>query len=279
VVSTTRRHTSQRLTLAILILLSVTAITLDYRGDASRAIKSVRNGARDAVSPIQRVMSDVLHPIGDLFSGAVNYGSALKENEQLRGELGALRRQALQNQTAEHQLQEILNEQNLPYVQNIPQLLAEIVSGPASNFQDTFEIDRGTSSGIGVGMPVVAGPGLVGTVVSAGSNTSVVQAITDPGSKFGVSFGMPTSVAVAVGHGTGFPLYLANVTATTRVHDGEVVYSSGLAGAALPSGIPVGTVSSWQANGGTLTKTVTVRPFADLSGLNFVTVLQWFPAP
>jgi len=278
-VSTTRRNTSQRLTLAILILLSVTAITLDYRGEASRAIRSIRNGARDAVSPIQRVLADALHPIGDLFSGAVNYGDAVRENEQLRGELGALRREALENETAEHQLQEILNEQNLPYVQNIPQLLAEVISGPSSNFQDTFEIDRGTSSGVGVAMPVVAGPGLVGTVISAGSGTSVVQAITDPGSSFGVSFGTPTSVAVAYGRGTGYPLYLANVTADVQVSVGEAVYSSGIAGAALPAGIPVGTVSSWHYSGGALTKTVFVTPVADLSGLNYVTVLQWFPAP
>ncbi|MGA8680832.1 MAG: rod shape-determining protein MreC [Acidimicrobiales bacterium] len=277
--STTLLNTSQRLTLAILILLSVTAITLDYRGEASRAIKSVRNGARDAISPVQRVLADVLHPIGDLFSGAVNYGSAVKANEQLRNELGALRRQALENETAERQLQEILTEQNLPYVQNIPQLLAEVISGSSSNFQETFEIDRGTSSGVGVGMPVVAGPGLVGIVVSAGSSTSVVQAITDPDSSFGVSFGTPTSVAVANGHGAGYPLYLANVTADMRVHDGEVVYSSGVTGASLPAGIPVGTVESWQQQGGALTKTVQVRPFADLSGLNYVTVLQWFPAP
>ena len=47
----------------------------------------------------------------------------------------------------------------------------------------------------------------------------------------------------------------------------------------MPAGIPVGTVESWQQQGGALTKTVQVRPFADLSGLNYVTVLQWFPAP
>lgn len=277
--STTRRNTSQRLTLIILVLLSVTAITLDYRGQASHAIKDVRNAARDAVSPVQRLLADALHPIGDLFSGAVNYGSAIRENEQLRSELGVLRRQALENEGAEHQLQELLNELNLPYVQNIPQLQAEVVSGPSSNFQETFEIDRGTSSGVGVGMPVVAGKGLLGTVISAGSSTAVVRALTDPGSTWGVSFGTPPAIAVADGRGAGYALSIPAVPASTPVHVGEPVFSSGIAGAALPAGLPVGTVSSVHYVGGNLTKSVLVQPLANFTSFSDVTVLLWFPAP
>jgi len=278
-VSTTRRNTSQRLTLIILILASISAITLDYKGEASRGITSVRHAALDVLSPIQRILSDALHPVGDFFSGAVNYGSAVKENEQLRSQLGVLRREALQNATAEQQLQEVLNAEHLPYVQNLSTLVAAVISGPTSNFEDTFEIDRGTSSGIGDGMPVVAGAGLVGTVVSAGSSTSVVQAITDPGSSFGVRFGTPGWVAVAQGRGAGYPLALSGVTATMTPRDGQIVYTSGITGASLPAGIPVGKVSSVHYSGGALTKTVQVVPVADLQGLSYVTVLQWFPAP
>jgi rod shape-determining protein MreC len=279
VVSTTRRNTSQRLTLVILILLSVTVITLDYRGEASRAIRSVRNAARDAVSPVQRVLADALHPVGDLFSGAVNYGAAVNENDRLRSELGVLRREALQNESAEHQLQALEGQLHLPYVQNITQLPAEVISGSSSNFQVTFEIDRGTSSGVGVGMPVVAGAGLVGTVKSAGSSTAVVETITDPGSTWGVSFGNPAAVAVASGRGVGYPLSLSGVTAGVHVKVGELVLSSGIAGAALPAGLPIGTVSYVHYTGNSLTKTVLVKPVASLSNLSVVTVLQWFPAP
>lgn len=276
--STTRRNTSQRLTLVILVLASITAITLDYRGEASHAIGSVRNAARDVVSPIQRVLADALHPVGNFFSGAVNYGTAIQENEQLRRQLGTLRRQALQNQDAEHQLQELLNAQHLPYVQNLSEVLAEVVSGPSSNFEDTFQIDRGTSSGVGVGMPVVAGAGLVGTVIAAGSSTAVVQTITDPRSSFGVRFGTARAVAVASGQGSDAALSLSGVTAGTSIKHGELVYSSGLAGAALPAGLPVGTVSVVHT-AGSLTKTVLVAPVASLSDLSYVTVLQWLPAP
>lgn len=278
--STTRRNTSQRLTLVILVLASITLVTLDYRGEANKSITSVRNAARDVVSPIQRVLSDAVRPIGDFFSGAVNYQSAVRENEQLRSQLGQLRREALQNQAAEHQLQAILNEQHLPYVQNLPTLLAQVIAGSPSNFEDTFEIDRGTSSGVGVGMPVVAGAGLVGTVVSAGTSTSVVEAITDPGVVIGVRPDTPGALPVeAEGRGTGYPLELSGVTADMSFSKGEAVYTSGVLGDSLPAGIPVGTVSVVHPADGSLTKTIQITPVANLQGVDEVTVLQWFPAP
>jgi cell shape-determining protein MreC len=60
----------------MLVLASATIITLDYKGDAHQTITSVRNAARDVVSPAQRLIADILHPVGDLFSGSVNYGDA-----------------------------------------------------------------------------------------------------------------------------------------------------------------------------------------------------------
>lgn len=274
-----QRNTSQRLTLLILVLASITAITLDYRGQSTHAFDSVRNGARDVLSPVQRLLSDALRPVGDFFSGAVNYGGAVSENAHLESELGALKRQALENASAEQQLQEILSEQHLPYVENIPGVLATVITGATSNFELTLEINRGTSSGVGQGMPVVAGAGLVGTVASAGSSTAVVQVITDPRSSFSVRLGNAGAVAVATGQGGSSPLSLSGVTADMSPRVGETVYTSGTSGAALPGGIPVGTVASVHYVAGSLTKSVLVDPFAQLQSLGYVSVLQWFPAP
>ncbi|HET9091007.1 MAG TPA: rod shape-determining protein MreC [Acidimicrobiales bacterium] len=276
--ATARRNTSQRLTLVILILASITAITLDYRGPASQALTSVRNGARDAVAPVQRVLSDVFRPVGDFFAGAVNYGAVQADNTELRSELGNLRRLALENQNAEQQLQQLLTVLKLPFLQNSTDVVADVISGPSSNFELTFEIDRGTADGVGSGMPVVAGAGLVGTVVSSGRSTSVVRLITDPRSRVGVRLPDGT-IAVADGQGLGNPLTLSEVPASASVpHKGQLVVTSGLQGAAFPAGIPVGTVSSVKDRGGSLTQQITMKPVAQLAGLQYVAVVQWLPA-
>jgi rod shape-determining protein MreC len=274
-VATTRRNTSQRLTLVILLLASITVVTLDYRGDARHVISSVRNAAADVLSPLQRGAAAALHPIGNLFAGLVNYGSVLSDNERLQTEVDQLRQRLIQSQFDEQELTQILSQQHLPFVAGIPQVLAEVISSAPSNFDADIEIDRGTKQGVGPGMPVVSGAGLVGQVVSAGSDTALVRLITDPASQVGVRFGTAT-IAVAHGQGEDEPLGLEDVT-THVPRTGAHVVTSGLEGAAFPGDIPVGTVSFVQHAGGTLTSRVQVVPIVNLADLQYVTVLQWFP--
>jgi rod shape-determining protein MreC len=125
-------------------------------------------------------------------------------------------------------------------------------------------------------MPVVSGAGLVGSVISAGQHTAIVQVLTDPRSEVGVRFGTG-DVAVAVGQGGGSPLQLQDVSETSLASRGAAVVTSGLDLAAYPAGIPVGTVSSVRHTGGSLTSQVLVTPFVNLLVLQYVAVLQWFP--
>ena len=272
--ASSRRNTSQRLTLVILLLASITVITLAYKGEARRAVTSVRNGAGDVFSPIQRGIAAVLHPVGNLFAGMADYGGALSENQRLQLEVGQLRRQLMEAQQAQAKLDQLQADQNLPFLDGIPEVLAQVISSPSSNFDLTIELDRGTSNGVGVGMPVVSGAGLVGSVIAAGQDTSVVQLITDQRSDVGVRFGTG-NVAVAQGQGEGDPLQLEDLSETSATSPGALVVTSGLDVAAYPAGIPVGTVSSVRHPGGSLTSEVLVTPLVNVSALQYVAVLQW----
>ena len=274
--ATSRRNTSQRLTLVILLLASITIVTLDYRGNAKNVLGSVRSGAASLVSPVQRVVADVLHPVGNIFAGSTNYGRVLNDNQRLLAEVGRLRLQLLEESAAGQQLQQVLSDEHLPFAAGIPEVLGEVIAGAASNFDLTVEIDRGTANGVGPGMPVVSGAGLIGTVISASSGTAIVQLIDDPRSQIGVLVG-PKSVAVAAGQGAGTPLAIRYVSAADSPRAGESVTTSGLEGAAFPAGIPIGTVAGVHESGGSLSATVTMKPLADLTTIQYVTVLQWLP--
>jgi rod shape-determining protein MreC len=269
-----RRNTSQRLTLVILLLASVTVITIAYRGEAKNVVNSLRNGAGDTFAPVQRVIAAVLHPIGNLFAGVVDYGGALSDNQRLQLEVNQLRRQLIESQQAQAQLNQLRADQNLPFAAGIPQVLGQVISSPSSNFDLTIEINRGTSNGVGAGMPVVSGAGLIGSVISAGRTTAVVELLTNPGSDVGVRFGVG-NVAVAQGQGQGNPLQLKDVSEASRTRPGAQVVTSGLDTAAYPSGIPVGTVASVRHASGSLTTQVLVTPIVNFSVLQYVAVLQW----
>lgn len=268
------RRTSQRVTLVMLLLASATVITLDYRGDARHTIASVRNVARDAVSPAQRVVADILHPIGNFFSGAVNYSAAQAQVQQLQQEIANLKQEQEQQAIFEQQYQQLLGLEHISFAENIPTVTGRIIEGSSSNFSEEIEIDKGSSSGVGPNMPVVAAAGLAGIVVSVSSSTAMVQLITDPQSSIGIRLAK-NELAIANGAGAGADLAVAlqsGQPATT----GNIVYTSGLLPAAYPADIPVGTVSSVQTTPG-YTTSVTVRPYVNFNDLQYVAVMQWVP--
>ncbi len=268
------RRTSQRLTLVMLVLASITVLTLDYHGQASHAITHVRNAFRDVISPIQRGVAVALHPVGDVFSGTIHYGSLETQNQQLREELGQIRRKLATDAYASAEAERVLALTHLTFVAGIPLITSEVIGNSTSNFQSTVELDSGTSSGVGPGMPVVSGAGLIGSVVSASSSTATVLMVADPGSSVPVSIGV-TGLYRAVGAGYGRPLTLNYIAGTTVVHRGELVYTSGLGGGAVPAGIPVGIVRSLRVSPEGLPTTVTVTPLVNLNDVQFVDVLEW----
>jgi cell shape-determining protein MreC len=101
-----------------------------------------------------------------------------------------------------------------------------------------------------------------------------VLLVTDPSSSIPVTVGT-TGLYRAVGAGYGRPLTLDYVAGSTAVHRGELVYSSGLGGGAIPAGIPVGIVGSVRVSAEGLMTTVSATPKVDLNDLQFVDVLEW----
>jgi rod shape-determining protein MreC len=275
------RHSNQRITLVMLLLVSVTVLTLDYHGEANRAIGHVRNGFAQVVSPFQRAAQAVLHPFGDVVSSAFHYGSLQTENAKLREANGALQRELYANEYAARVSQARAALNNLPFVGTLPTVPAQVTERSSSNFEATIELNQGWSSGVGVGMPVVGQGGLVGTVLSASASTSTVLILQDTRQALGVedNVGHPF---VLSGNGSGRPLLIKSGNAgSTALNKGVLLATSGQTNnnpaALYPAGIPVGVVAtSTTGPGGIATGTVT--PLVNIDTVEFVDVLEWLPS-
>lgn len=268
--------------LLVLVLVSITVISLDESGRTHGLTSGVKSLATDAFSPVRSGVDAVLRPVGDLFAGAVNYGSLQQENQKLRAEIGALRQQAAEapfQSRQQRQLQQLLHEAQLPTVASLSTVPAQTIAKSPSDFTATITIDKGRSQGVAVTDPVIGGGGLVGKVVQASHDTATVLLITAGQSEVGVTFGNPPQYAVAAGQGEGKLLSGEYISPDTPVHVGEEMYTNGLAGAAYPKGIPVAQVTSARTLPGAAEKTVRMRPLADLSTLAYVLVVQWSPSP
>ena len=272
-----RRTARPRFTLLLLVLTSITAITLDYRGDGSGAIDVVKDGAQDAFAPIESATDSVFQPVGDFFQGVLNYDDLEAENAQLRRQLEDLRGKTASAEDADRERQELLEIENLEYVGNIPTVAARVVS-TLSNFDQTLQIDRGRDEGVAKGMPVVTGAGLVGRVVNVSRTRSTVLLLNDPQSNVGIRLTKSQEVGIATGRGRGRALGASLIAPDAAVSVGEVVVTSGLQNSVFPPSIPVGKVrSAPQPRAGDFERDITIAPEVDVRKLTFVKVLLWSP--
>lgn len=278
-----RRSRRTLTTLVVLVLISVSIITLDESGRASSLFSGVRSVARDVFSPVRSGVNGIIDPVGRFFAGAVHYGALEQENQKLQQELGQLRTQLAtskwsQEQTA--QLQRLLALEKLPAVKALPPVLAQVTAYGPSNFTATVTIDKGRSTGVDVGDPVMGSNGLVGLVVEASHSTATVRLITDGKSRVGVAYGPKANqFATLAGQGPSRDLSVQLVSTNTAIQPGEQLVTDGLAGTLFPAGLPVAKVSTVRSVTGAADKQVTAEPLADLTGLSYVMVLQWSPSP
>lgn len=273
-----RRSTRRRSVILLLLLTSITLITVDQRGGDSGAIGTVRDRARDVVAPMQRVVDDAFSPVDDWIDGA-RHGSAIeRENRRLREQLSDARGRAASGAAARRDVAALRRLAGLSFVPGaVPTVVAQVVGATPGNFEFTVEIDRGTTSGIRSGMPVVAGDGLVGRVDRVYRHRSTVLLVTDPSSGVGVRLADSGVPGVAQGRAGRTELALEFVDPTTRVGKDELVVTSGLQGSVFPPGIPVAKVSSVSGSDRALEKRVLLRPLVDFASTSLVKVLLWSP--
>jgi rod shape-determining protein MreC len=269
-----------RLVLALLVLVSITLITLDTRGGGHTEINRVKTWASDAFDPLRQGVDDLTEPVAGFLAGAIDAPSVQRANAQLRQQVGNLQEQLEQQADLQRQISVLDKLDKLQFADEIPKIVAEVNDLGTSEFAETIDIDKGTSSGVDIGMPVVGGEGLIGIVSESSSDEATVQLLTDPGSSISVRYGTAGNTAVVGGQGAGSPLTVDYIVPRTPVSAGEILYTSGLAHGLYPEGIPVARLnaSSSQSAGATQ-ENVTATPVASLTNLQYVAVLEWEPQP
>jgi len=279
--SSRQRPRSTRLLVVVLVSISLAIITLDYRQGEQGPLEVFGRTAAAAMAPLQEAVTAVTRPIGHFFVGLAHLPSL--ESENLR----------LKQQVADYQAGQAAIPSTLRQLQALQQLLklrgtftsrtvaATVIANGVSNFQYTATIDRGSTSGIAVDMPVVTGgpdgARLVGKVVSVTPDASVVELAIDR--DFSVAGELVTNAATGLIQGQGEGDMKGNLFAVgTEVQAGDAVVTksylvNGQTGL-YPPGIVIGTVSRTFAAPNALESFVTVRPAVDFSNLDYVMVIE-----
>ena len=244
-----RHDTRHRSVLFLAIFTSLLLVIIDSRGNG--VVDTFRGLARDVIAPVQDVVDTAFTPVRDLFGGITDYGALREENAELKRELAEAQGKLDRERAVGSQVGELEKLLDLPTIEDATGVAARVIGGAPGNFERTVQINKGTSQGIDVGQPVVAGNGLVGKVTASSRTHATVTLIDNPG--FGIGVRLENSLERGIAEGrtgeremrlnflqassvTGRQLTACgeNDPPDTCISKGEFVFTSAVEDAAFP---------------------------------------------
>lgn len=227
-----------RVKVTVFALISIALLMIDSR---MQTLASVRQVAGTVLYPFQVVAlmpRDALASMGSYFSSL----SALqKEVDQLKANQVA---SAQLLQQARYQMAENVHLRRLMGAREqvpVKSIMSEILYDARDPASAKIVLDRGTTHGVDVGMPVIDFSGVVGQVTRVFPFTSEVTLLTDKDQVIPVQVLRNGLRSVAYGRGQGGLLDLRFVTPNADLQVGDVLITSGLDGI-YPAGLAVAKV-------------------------------------
>jgi rod shape-determining protein MreC len=184
-----------------------------------------------------------------------------------------------QQATAENErLKSLLN---LKEQTGYDQVTARVIARDSSSWFNTITIDRGSSSGIALNMPVVTGGGIVGRVIALSPWTAQVMMVTDEKAAAGAIVGQlggSGALGSVRGVGENGMIEMRYVSGLEKVEVGDYILTTGQDGI-YPPGLTVGEVVQVKPGTATLAHEILIRPGAKLDQLEDVAVLLYHAPP
>lgn len=154
---------------------------------------------------------------------------------------------------------------------------ANIISRDEAGWHNYLTIDLGSLDGVETNQAVVNHEGLIGKIYHVSDHTSIVKLITaeDGLSKVSLKIVQETNIEAMLERYDANLMYfeVTALDANTEIAVDSAVITSGLGGV-FPNGILVGRVSEVVSANNRLGKIVYVKPAADFSDINYVSIVQ-----
>jgi len=267
--------------LVTLLVANLIIMAVDAK-DADGGQKMLRVWTQAFASPLQNASSKATGATSGFFQQIWNFRSTAQQNEQLKERLAQVETElhtARQAAAETERLKALLNLNEQTNIQNIP---ARVIARDPSVWFNTITINRGSSSGVEVNMPVVTAGGIVGRIITVGPWASQVMLITDEKAGAGAVIGQLGSGALGSVRGRadlGVGLIeMKYVSGLEKVEVNDYVMTTGQDGI-YPPGLNIGRVVEVKSGTATTAHQILIQPGAQLDHLEEVAVLLYHPPP
>ncbi len=276
----TQREIRQRapIWLVVLLFTNLVIMAVDARDSVTRQ-RLLRVWVQALVSPAQSVTTGASGAGKNFLGQIVNFRSTAFENERLKQELATAQlelRNAREAEGENERLRSLLNLKEQTGYDHVP---ARVIARDSSVWFNTVTIDRGSSSGIALNMPVVTGGGIVGRVIALSPWTAQVMLITDEKAAAGAIVGQlggSGALGPVRGLGKNGLIEMRYVSGLEKVAVGDYILTTGQ-DSIYPPGLNVGEVVQVTPGTATQSHEILIKPSARLDQLEQVAVLLYRP--
>lgn len=228
--------------------------------------------------PIEQLFSSFAFEIGDTFHFFTSIGELKGENERLEKEYLRLSAENAKLSDTLKENEELRRELGLLPRDAYVLKAAEVIGRDVSGLGSELSIDQGTLQGIEKGMPVIVEAGaLIGRVAEVFPSSARVMLLSNPNSLIsGVAVDTDASGIVKGEYGLGllFDMVLQADTLTS----GDTVVTSGLGGD-IPKGLLVGTIQEPRFSGDRLFRQASIVSPVKFDKLRYVFIIQSVSKP
>src|ERR1044072_1030436 len=275
----TQKEIRQRAPLWLLVLLALNFGLMSWHAKTASGQPVVKGWAQSAISPVGRATTVVGGAGIGFFRSFAEMRGAQAENQDLRQKLADAENQL---QQARQALDEKSRLKRLPSFDkdiSYKPIPARVIARDPSVWFNSLVINRGTTSGVDLDMPVVTPEGIVGRIVGVGPVSAQVMLITDERAAAGAvvgQLGQSNALGSVRGFGKNGLLEMRYVSGLETVNQGDYVVTTGQ-DRIYPPGLNVGTVVEVIPGSATTTHVIRVKPCARLDSLQEVAVLNYHP--
>ena len=219
--------------LVVCLVISVVLFTVGVRTGEDGPLGAVRGAFQTVTTPVRLVGSAITMPfqgLGNIFSNLTADQATLSE---LQAENDELRSRNAELEEAEQTATRLQGLLDLQSSYNLQSTAAHIISGSSDSWSSTVTIDKGTSSGLSVGMPVTSSSGVIGQIVECGATSSTVLLVTDESSSVSAMVQSSRAQGMLDGSAAG-EVRLDMIRTDQTVEVGDIVVTSGRASRRTP---------------------------------------------
>ena len=257
----------------LVLVLSIVLIFVDVR---LKLLSDFRYYVETTLYPIF-IFADSPHSVSEVVSSQFKTrAELLEENERLSTENYMQRVDIMRLRSLEQENAAMRKLLNSPLRVSSRRMFAEVISVDSDPYLQRVVVNRGASSGVYAGMPVITDEGLVGQVVSVAYATSRVLLFSDPSSAIPVTNTRNQVRAILSGTGIHDELVIENIPRSTDIKEGDLLVTSGLGGV-YPEGYPVAIVSSVGFSDDQPFAEVKAKPLVDTDKIRYVLMFWYQP--